>query len=446
MSRNPMHRRPWLLKAAELPEATKLPEACMPFSTEPSTPRPERGIQCRMFSAMSANNSPAARLEARIPSLLSLAGLDRGARSFAPTFIAQHGDSLRNLQRGLTGDRLLAGSGYMEDPAARAAYFLYYWPVSYMQVAMALEEIRARKPGFRIFRALDVGSGPGPASAALADFAPGIRCTLVDSSAAALDLGAAILGKVSGESLHCDLETDPELPEGPFDTIVACHSFNELWKDKPDGVASRANLAKRLWERLAPGGVLLILEPAALPTARPALELRDRLLATLPGAKMLAPCTTDRPCPAFASGPERSCHSEWPWKTPELVAALASRAGLDRNSAKSTWFALEKPDFPGKADSVGEGESGLSRIVSDPMLNKAGRVRYLLCSDSGLSTVSAKRDDPAATAQGFFALRRGDLLAPKKLERREGTSSWGFGPSSSLDIVAKVTEHGLDGH
>ncbi|MEN6477037.1 MAG: hypothetical protein ABFC75_03470, partial [Rectinema sp.] len=69
-----------------------------------------------------------------------------------------------------------------------------------------------------------------------------------------------------------------------------------------------------------------------------------------------------------------------------------------------------------------------------------------LCSDSGLSTVSAKRDDPAATAQGFFALRRGDLLAPKKLERREGTSSWGFGPSSSLDIVAKVTEHGLDGH
>jgi len=108
------------------------------------------------------------------------------------------GASLLALQRGLTGGRSLAGAGYMDDPAILGAYLLYYWPVSYMQVSLALAE----NPGFPR-RVLDLGSGPGPASAALIDTlsesgASLDELVLVDGSRKALDLAASMLGGMPG--------------------------------------------------------------------------------------------------------------------------------------------------------------------------------------------------------------------------------------------------------
>ena len=74
------------------------------------------------------------------------------------------GAALLALQRGLTGDRGLAGRAYMDDRELLGAYLLYYWPVSYMQVSVSLAE----RP-FSPRRVLDLGSGPGPASAAAID-------------------------------------------------------------------------------------------------------------------------------------------------------------------------------------------------------------------------------------------------------------------------------------
>ena len=42
--------------------------------------------------------------------------------------------ALLKLQRGLTGDKHLAGAGYMQDNAMLGAYLLYYWPVSFLQI------------------------------------------------------------------------------------------------------------------------------------------------------------------------------------------------------------------------------------------------------------------------------------------------------------------------
>jgi hypothetical protein len=85
------------------------------------------------------------------------------------------------------------------------------------------------------------------------------------------------------------------------------------------------------------------------------------------------------------------------------------------------------------------GSSGLSgRIVSEPMLNKAGRVRYILCTNGGLrATISALRYDPMAENLGFFGLGRGDLIAADGLEIR-GESHFGIVPGSRLEILMRA--------
>jgi SAM-dependent methyltransferase len=367
--------------------------------------------------------------------------------------IALAGSSLLELQRGLTGDRYLAGSGYMEDPDLLGAYLLYYWPVSYMQVSLALAEFPLARASERgPYRILDLGSGPGPASAAILDTDCDARggtrseapeLVLADASRAALDLASSILERgpaapVKAHTVALNLESSSPLPEGPFDLVVAGHCLNELWRGKPEALDRRESLLRRAAERLAPGGRILVLEPSLLSTSRELIALRDRLATR--SWRVIGPCPGSYPCPILAAGPERSCHAESSWQPPEIVAVLAAAAGLDRDSVKFAYFFLE-PDF---AEGGGNSAPDCLRVVSDPMLNKAGRLRYHLCGEKGLVTISAKADDTAARAAGFMSLGRGDLVRPTNFEKREG-GGLGFCPLSRLELVRRAPEASKEG-
>lgn len=419
------------------------------------------------------------RLQAHLAALEKLA-LDPSAGG-RPAAAAGAGAALKSLQRGLTGDRNLAGERYFSETDYLRAYLLYYWPVSFVQVTMALEELRSRGELPAIRRVLDIGAGPGPASFAAIDAAaaggasadsaaPAVTATLVDWNAEALQAArglAAIEARSSSalETVRRDLEADPRLEGGPYDLIVACHSVNELWKGRADALERRAALFNQACGLLAEGGILLVVEPSATVTSRPALALRDRLLAEGAAAacgetascgegasggtlRCAGPCPGSYPCPIVAAGGERSCHSTWSWTPPRMVADLAGAAGLDRDSAKATWFALKKepaeapsqPAVPAPAAAprsaiAGDVPSLAGRVVSEPMLNKAGRVRYILCTPDGLATLSAKRDDPAVQESGFLDLRRGDCLRASGLERREGESNFGMTPGARLELT-----------
>jgi hypothetical protein len=67
------------------------------------------------------------------------------------------------------------------------------------------------------------------------------------------------------------------------------------------------------------------------------------------------------------------------------------------------------------------------------MLNKGGRVRYLVCGPDGRFPFSARKDDEQARRAGFFALERYDLLRIQDPEQREG--GWGFGPETTLKRI-----------
>ncbi|MCE1196920.1 small ribosomal subunit Rsm22 family protein [bacterium] len=394
------------------------------------------------------------RLQAHVAALEKLAfGASAGGR---PPAVAAAGAALKSLQRGLTGDRRLAGEGYFSKADYLKAYLLYYWPVSFVQATMALEELRSRGELPRIRAILDIGAGPGPASfAAMGAAADGVAsATLVDWNAEALE-AAARLAAIEAHAPNAltlvkrNLESDPRLEGGPYDLIVACHSANEFWKEGADSLERRASLFRQACGLLAEGGVLLVIEPSATVTCRPALALRDRLLAE-GGLRCAGPCPGSFPCPIAAAGGERSCHSTWPWTPPPMVADLARAAGLDRDSAKATWFALKKAsagEAAGRTAASGAAEEAASptlagRVVSEPMLNKAGRVRYILCTPNGLATLSAKRDDPTAQESGFLALRRGDCLRASGLERREGENNFGIAPGTKLELTFRAPDAG----
>ena len=102
------------------------------------------------------------------------------------------GQSLRRLQRGLTGAREFAGAAYFSRPEFLSAYLLYYWPVSFLQTSLALAELRARGAMPRLGSILDLGAGPGPAAAAAAIFGAE-KLLLLDQSQEALHQALTLL-------------------------------------------------------------------------------------------------------------------------------------------------------------------------------------------------------------------------------------------------------------
>jgi len=259
----------------------------------------------------SPDNPLASRVEALLRRRHELVGLPRGrpgevgpAEGLTHSEYARISDALFRLQRGLTGNRSLIGARYMDDPDLLSAYLFFYWPVSYAQIAGVLAQ-----SGLRPARILDMGSGPGPAAAALLD-AGAESAVLVDSSSSALDLARRVLaqGRESPDRLRyliADLEGsapyEGAAEAGPYDCVVFGHSLNELWIGAQDRTERVLALASAASGCLSQEGFLLVVEPALLATSREALALRDGLAAAGWSAWAARPWPRGRPTPATTS-------------------------------------------------------------------------------------------------------------------------------------------------
>jgi len=358
---------------------------------------------------------------------------------------------LLTLQRGLTGNRSLIGRSYMDEESRLGVYLLFYWPISYFQVQSLLRMAFPRGYGEGPVGAiLDLGSGPAPAGIAVAQWAGqgGIRLTACDPSRRALE-SAKRLAKQGG----VDLTPVPgwvagtsAIPRGPFDFIVLGHLLNELWKDDGARIEKRREFIDAVAQELAPAGHLLLLEPALESTGRDLLELRDRLVDD--GWSVVAPCFRNAPCPALALKGQ-TCHSDFTWTPPATVEALARRTGLRKDLVKTTALVLRKPNKfsqlsqipeptpnktpdPTSAGAIGKEERGPYRVVSEFMVNKAGRTRLFLCGQEGRFTLSAKRDEFFPAEAQFFSLRRSQAIMLSHPELRE--SGLALGPNTRIRI------------
>lgn len=377
--------------------------------------------------------TPAADLEAWIPRLLATwRAARRGPRrpgprpppdALLPDELREVAAAVTRLSTGLTRERELAGARYLDDDRLLGAYLLFYWPVSYLQGRGVLSEL-PRRPGL----VLDLGSGPGPLAFAALD-AGASAATAGDRARKALE-AARELARLAGEPL-ATREWNPthgrplaELAGGKApDTILMGHVLNELWKG-PEQAARRAALLEEARALLAPGGSLVVIEPALRDTSRALLEVRDLLVER--GAAVRAPCLFRGPCPALPR-PTDWCHAERPIDPPPLVAQIGKAAGLRKEAVKMSYLVLAPPGEGWAEPPPGR----VFRVVSEPLAGK-GRLRYMGCGPEGRMGLALQEKHVGEGNRRFEALLRGDLVALEGAEPKGDGLALGAGSAVRL--------------
>jgi hypothetical protein len=243
---------------------------------------------------------------------------------------------------------------------------------------------------------LDLGAGPGPAAMAALDALPGSEAVCVDASGAALDEAMA-LGPVAVR--HWKVGAGGLPVNQPFDLIVAAHLLSEL----PGTAAERAALLNGICaQHLGPRGVLLLAEPALRETGRALLEVRDAMLATGP-LQALAPCLTQRPCPALEHGKDW-CTAEVQWDPPVHVKQLARATGLRADEMISVAPIALGREVPATR------EPDVFRVVGVAPPEK-GKQRIFVCNDAEGRVAAGRLDRHRTDANApLDELRRGDLV------------------------------------
>lgn len=333
--------------------------------------------------------------------------------------------AVQRLSHGLTRDRQLAGARYLDDDRLLGAYLLFYWPVSYLQARGVLSELPRRPRS-----ALDLGSGPGPVAFAALD-AGAAQVMAADRSARAL-AAARKLAAEAGEPL-ATREWDPRRPGSlaalaagrTFDLVTLGHVVNELFAG--EGAAERrAALLEEALALVAPGGSLVVIEPALRETSRALLEVRDLLVTR--GISVRAPCLFRGPCPALVR-PTDWCHAERSVDPPPLVDEVGRRAGLRKEAVKMSYLVLAPRGEEWRAPPPGR----VFRIVSEPLPSK-GRLRYMGCGPEGRLGLALQEKDVADPNRAFERLLRGDVVEVTGVEPRgDGLR---LAPSSEVRVLA----------
>jgi hypothetical protein len=152
----------------------------------------------------------------------------------------------------------------------------------------------------------------------------------------------------------------------------------------------------------------VLIEPALRETGRALLELRDALLEG-GSFQALAPCLTQKPCPALAD-PRDWCTADRRWTPPPHVVQLADATGLRADELLSFAPLVLARTAPAP-------ERDVWRVVGVPPPEK-GKRRLFVCSDAGRVPVS-RLDKHASPANAAFGeLWRGDLVRLGAMEQR----------------------------
>jgi SAM-dependent methyltransferase len=335
-------------------------------------------------------------LESYVPALLqrarALLALPGGPpHELSRAEVAPAARAVLELHEGLVGDRLLANPRTYEG-ARLGAYLLWWWPQTWVKMQAALRMVALpRAP-----RILDVGSGPGPAALAAMDALGG--------EATCFDVSEAALGEARALGVR---HTVRKLPAEPFDVVLAANVLSEI----ADPVALLRKLP----------GTVVVVEPALRETGRALLRVRDALLQE--GWSALAPCLTQKPCPALASAKDW-CTAEVRWTPPAYFLQLCSATGLRADEMIS--FA---PLIVSRAAPL-QAPMDTWRVVGVAPPEK-GKKRLWVCSDQGRLPL-VRLDRHAAPENAVVdELRRGDLVRLRGSERRgDGLR---VGPGSSVE-------------
>lgn len=317
-----------------------------------------------------------------------------------------------------TVDRAPGFEGYGNDADLLLAYLLFFFPQTYIRTLFVLFELAEFRrvllppPSAAPVRVLDLGSGTGAAGLAVASWLSGqgaqsVEMLALDRSAQSLRLQQEILsaGKAfwPGVSLRtqCGDLLRPGV-EGPWDVVVASFSLNEALEGRRD--ADAGQWLGRTLGQLAPGGFLLVVEPATQAAAGRLVALRDQVAAS-GSAQILGPCLHAAPCP-MRGADGGWCHEVRRWQIPETLEILNRRLFRPIQFLKFSFLALARTRNLASAP-----DPWRVRLVA-PMNSQKGAIRTFGCGADGqlrpfeIQTRGLSR----AEVEGLLAVERGDIL------------------------------------
>ena len=221
--------------------------------------------------------------------------LETAIREMLKTLPAQQWVSAAQaLSRRYRGEREDLPRRFARGEEQTLAYLAQIFPATYAQLYGAMAATQAQAPGWSPQTLLDLGSGPGTALWAAVEHWPALtHFEAWERETAFIQLGK----KLASASAHAEVQNcvwqkidfRQQLPpeNRVFDLVVIGHVLNEL------RAGAQQRLVRYAWEHCA--GVLLLVEPgtsAAFPAIKTA---REQLLQS--GARTLAPCPHEQPCP-----------------------------------------------------------------------------------------------------------------------------------------------------
>ncbi len=314
-------------------------------------------------------------------------------------------------------------SGYQDDRMALIAYGLFFFPRTYVRTRMVLEECAAdwtcRDPVLHI---TDLGAGTGAAGlAALEMFSrwqpeATLHLELVDKSNTGFEFARQLFeagkpcwprARLTEATADAQLYVPSSRDKGDKGTqiILASFSVNE-WMEGHTDDALQAWVGRQM-EALAPGGWLVIMEPALRASVERMERLRDWVAAEKI-ARILAPCPHHLPCQILAQ--KRGwCHEVRRWQPPPSLRLINRQLQRDIELLKWSFLVLQKSCVP-------DAPTGWTRLVSPVRKEKGkytchgcgadGQVRRLewltrhLTDDQKQASESLERGDRITTPQG----------------------------------------------
>ncbi|HRG99444.1 MAG TPA: small ribosomal subunit Rsm22 family protein [Polyangiaceae bacterium] len=238
----------------------------------------------------------------------------------------------------------------------------------------------------RPLRVLDLGAGLGAMTFGLARALAAAGCEgsldveYVDADPRALELACALARSTTEEPVRiaaratCSVAERPP-PAGPFDVVLLGQVLSELDEGAPSEARQErhAALLAALFERLAPTGSLVVIEPALRERARHLQALRDAWVTTR-GA-VFAPCLHASPCPALGA-PGDWCHEELATDLPSWLVPVARAAGLRWQGLSFSYLVLRRD-----GRTLREALPGARlRVVSD-LLRSKGKSEVFVCGE-----------------------------------------------------------------
>lgn len=301
---------------------------------------------------------------------------------------------------------------YFADPRLLAAYGVFFLPQSFTRTSFALAQacgLRGWKPSSPRPSILDLGSGPGSCGVAAAyrlrqaGFAE-LDLQGVDKSPSALasmeNFAHATLGAgVTTKTRIGDASRPETWPEGPFDLIVAGFVLNEMPQLDQ---AAMLRWFGELKARLAPGGLILILEPALRLTAERLQKLSDTVAANI--MTRIAPELDALPDPQLGPG-EHWSHETRAWEAPASTEFVNRHLHRDLREVRFSFAAFS--DAP-----LAPLPAGLSRLISDVQIIK-GLIRFITIRSGQIESVEVptrglSKHEVKKLAAGFG---RGDVVS-----------------------------------